>query len=203
MENIEKLASALIKVQSEIGVAVKNKENPHLRSKYADLAAVWDAIAPALTKYGVAVVQAPIWRDGGQFLRTILIHESGQSIEGEYLVRPTKDDPQAWGSCLMYARRYSLAAMIGVVSGEDDDAHRASGGRNKGANIDKVKGPELISAAERIAMKKVWTKAGKTDAMVASYLLEAYEANGTAQVKKSDYQDIMAWCAEPKPSAGV
>ena len=202
MENIEKLAVALIAIQSEIGVAVKNKENPHLKSKYADLGAVWDAIAPAMTKHKVAAVQAPVYHDGGQFLRTILLHESGQSIEGEYLVRPTKDDPQAWGSCLMYARRYSLAAMIGVVSGEDDDGHRASG-RNKGANIDKVKGQDLISAAERIAMKKVWTKAGKSDNMVMSYLKEAYEAEGTAQVKKSDYQDVMAWCAEPKPTTGV
>ncbi len=105
---------------------------------------------------------------------------------------------------MTYARRYSLAAMVGVVSGEDDDAHSSSKpGRSKGANIDKVKGPEMISAAERIAMKKVWTKAGKSDAMVMDYLKEAYEAEGTAQVKKSDYQDVMAWCAEPKPTQGV
>lgn len=203
MNDIKELAAALIAIQAEVGVAITNKENPHLRSKYADLGAVWAAIAPALTKHKVAAVQIPVFHDGQQFLRTVLIHESGQSIEGEYLLRPVKDDPQAWGSCLTYARRYSLAAMIGVVSGDDDDGHRASGSKKTGASIDKVKKPDVLSAAERLAMRKVWLKAGKTDEMVQAYLKEAYDLDSTAKIEKRHYQELMAWCAEPKPGAAA
>ena len=51
------LVSALAKAQGEIQNAALNKVNPHFKSKYADLAAIRDAVVPALSKNGVAVVQ--------------------------------------------------------------------------------------------------------------------------------------------------
>ncbi len=201
MENVEKIAAALVKVQAAISPAVKNKENPHLRSKYADLGAVWDACQVPLTENAIAVTQIPVYHDGLMFCKTILLHESGQSLEGEYMIRPTKEDPQGYGSAFTYARRYSLCGMLGVTN-DDDDGHRASA-RGKTANIDKVKGADVISTAERIAMKKVWTKAGKSDETVMAYLREAFDVDATAKILKKDYQDIMAWCAEPKPTAGA
>jgi len=125
MENVEKLAAALVKAQSAMKIAKKDSENPFFKSKYADLGSVWEACHSALSENEIAVVQSPVFLDGRFFLRTTLLHSSGQSISGDYLIKPVKEDPQAYGSAYTYARRYSLAAMVGVIS-EDDDGNAAS-----------------------------------------------------------------------------
>lgn len=122
----DKIAAAMVKVQSQIKGALKDSTNPHLRSKYADLASVWDACRAALTANGIAVIQCPR-SDGTKVeVETILLHESGQSIESSLTLIPVKNDPQGIGSCITYARRYGLASMVGVTA-EDDDGAEASG----------------------------------------------------------------------------
>jgi|SRR6185503_5992824 len=124
MEN-KSLAAALVKAQSEMKGAVKDTVNPFFKSKYADLGSVWEACHKALTDNGFSIVQAGAFHDGHFFLKTTLLHTSGESLSGEYLIKPTKEDPQAYGSAWTYARRYSLASMVGVIS-EDDDGAAAS-----------------------------------------------------------------------------
>ncbi len=105
--------------------AKKDSENPFFKSKYADLGSVWKACHEALSDNGFSVVQGGTFKDGHFFMVTTLIHSSGQSISGDYIILPVKGDPQAYGSAWTYARRYSLAAMVGVIS-EDDDAEGAT-----------------------------------------------------------------------------
>jgi hypothetical protein len=57
---------------------------------------------------------------------TTLLHVSGEWIRGTIQMKPVKNDPQAVGSCITYARRYSLAAIVGV-SPADDDGNAGSG----------------------------------------------------------------------------
>jgi hypothetical protein len=125
-ENIADLATALAKAQAEIEGAAKGKVNPAFRSKYADLASVWDAIRAPLTKNGLSVVQAPMVTPEGTTLRTMLLHASGQWMASTYPISPTKNDMQGIGSATTYARRYSLMAMVGVAP-EDDDGNAATG----------------------------------------------------------------------------
>ena len=129
MPSIGKLAAALAKAQGEIKGAAKDKDNPFFKSKYADLNAVWSACRAALSKNGLAVIQATFVTPEGMFLRTTLAHESGETTEGVWPIRPVKDDPQGIGSATTYARRFSLAAMVGVApENEDDDGNAASAG---------------------------------------------------------------------------
>lgn len=133
-EETDKLDAALAKAQAEIRGAVKDSQNPHFRSQYADLFAVSEACREALSKNGIAVSQLPRKIDGKPHIVTRLAH-AGQWLRGEYEIRPTKDDPQGVGSAITYARRYSLAAMAGVAPrGDDDDGNAASnvGGSTKG-----------------------------------------------------------------------
>lgn len=123
---IGQIAAALAKAQRQIKAAPKDAVNPHFRSRYADLPAVFEACREALTANEIAVSQIPLVVDGRQILRTILMHSSGEWLAGDYLLKPTKDDPQGMGSALTYARRYSLASMVGVVSEDDDDGNAAS-----------------------------------------------------------------------------
>jgi hypothetical protein len=120
-EQINELAAALAKAQSQIEGAKKDKKNPHFKNDYADLSSVWDACREALTGNGLSVAQsAESSGDGGYGVTTMLLHISGQWLTGTLYLRPTKDDPQGAGSALTYARRYGLAAMVGVAPADDD-----------------------------------------------------------------------------------
>lgn len=123
---MKELATAMAKAQSEIKSALKDSKNPHFKSSYADLTSVWDACRAALTKNGLSVVQVPGFDENDVWLETMILHASGESISGRYPLRPQPQTPQGYGSALTYARRYSLAAMVGVVADEDDDGNAAS-----------------------------------------------------------------------------
>ena len=56
-EQIKELATALATAQGEMGSAIKDSDNPFFKSKYADLASVWDACRDPLSKNGFSVVQ--------------------------------------------------------------------------------------------------------------------------------------------------
>lgn len=122
---MKELAAALCKAQAQIEGATKGKVNPAFRSKYADLASVWDACREALTTHGLSVAQFGRTTEAGAVLVTRLLHVSGEFLEGEVPLLNSKGDMQGLGSALTYARRYGLAAMVGV-SPEDDDANAAS-----------------------------------------------------------------------------
>ncbi len=128
-EAINEIAAALAKAQGEIEGATKNAENPHYKNRYADLAAIWDACRAPLSKNGLSVVQT-VGQDedgvegSGFVLTTTLCHASGQWIESRMHLLLAKQDMQGLGSALSYARRYSIAAIVGVAQ-EDDDAEGA------------------------------------------------------------------------------
>lgn len=124
---MKELYSALVKAQSQIRGAIKDSLNPHFKNRYADLGSVWDACRDALHKNGLAVIQlSDVDASGAPVLLTRIIHESGQHIEGRYpLVCKDPTDPQKLGSATTYARRYALAAAIGIIQ-EDDDGQAAA-----------------------------------------------------------------------------
>lgn len=120
---INELAAALAKAQGEMKAAKENAKNPFFKSSYADLNSVWKACQEVLPKYGLAVLQIPNYSDIFT-LETMITHSSGQWISGSYLIKPQKEDPQGYGSAISYARRYSLEAMLSIVT-EDDDGEEA------------------------------------------------------------------------------
>lgn len=129
-QSVELLAAALAKAQATLKTAEKTGYNPHFKSRYADLAAVWDAARAALTANGLSVMQDVGSLDNGALVTvtTTLLHSSGQWVEcGPLAIPALKRDAQAAGSAITYARRYSLAAAVGVVAAdEDDDANAAA-----------------------------------------------------------------------------
>lgn len=123
-EKIDQLAAALAKVQSTMKGAVKDAHNPFFKSRYADLESVWDACRKPLNDNSLAVVQTMGETANGPTLTTTLVHASGQWIEGSQPVMAKAMTPQDLGSAITYARRYGLAAIVGVVQ-IDDDAEQA------------------------------------------------------------------------------
>jgi hypothetical protein len=121
------LSAAMARAFAQIEGAIKGKTNPAFRSKYADLAAVVDAVKPALAAHGLWFRQVLHRVDGGVCVETVIHHESGGELWcGPLYLPAAKQDPQGYGSALTYARRYSLMAAFGVPA-EDDDGNASSG----------------------------------------------------------------------------
>lgn len=128
--NIGNLAAALAKAQGGFTFAAKTSEAPTFekggnragRRTYADLAAVLDAVRKGLAENELAIIQTPFSRqDGGVLLRTTLAHSSGEWIASEISFPVDRMGAiQGWGSALTYARRYALAAMVGIAQDDDD-----------------------------------------------------------------------------------
>ncbi|HEX7896007.1 MAG TPA: ERF family protein [Terriglobales bacterium] len=147
---------ALSRLQAEVRAAAKDSMNLHFKSQYADLAAVWEACRAPLVRHGLSVVQTTDFDKDDVWLVTTLWHCSGQSISGRYPLRPVKNDPQGYGSALTYARRYTLAAMVGVVADEDDDGNRAStrGNGNRHESYGKITPEQTQTIRDMLASSK-------------------------------------------------
>ena len=132
-DSITELAKALCKAQSEMGGAAKDASNPFFKSKYADLSSVMRVIKEPFANNGLSFVQFPLCDGQNAGVETMLMHESGEWMQSEYLMPLVKKDPQGSGSAITYAKRYALQAMCGIPS-EDDDGNLASTA-NKSVNI--------------------------------------------------------------------
>jgi len=105
---------------------VPTKSGGEYSYTYADLADIITAIRPLLAKHGLSVMQSPSTTAEGVGVVTRI------ACEGEW----AKSDPttvplqgataQAYGSAITYARRYSLAAMLGISAEDDDDGEIAT-----------------------------------------------------------------------------
>ena len=126
IESRPKIAAAFVKAQTQFAPALKTATNPHLRSKYVDLAGCVEAVMDALNEQGIGLIQRTHESEGGVNVETVFIHESGESMSAGVLHVPAdKQNPQGYGSALTYARRYSLMAACGIAP-EDDDGNAAS-----------------------------------------------------------------------------
>jgi hypothetical protein len=122
-ESIKNIAGALLKFHAEVGKISKDAKNPFFKSNYASLSNIQDGIREPLQSAGLVYSQLP---SGENELTTILIHAaSGEYMESTYQMTPVKPDPQAKGSAISYARRYALAAILGL-NVDDDDGNKAS-----------------------------------------------------------------------------
>lgn len=132
-EQLNELAGALAKAQAAFTAVPKGKTAKvgSYSYKYADLADAWDVARQALTDNGLAVIQAPAQLERGVCsVTTMLLHTSGQWVRSTLALDARDASPQSIGSVITYARRYGLAAMVGLVTDDDTDAQE-HGGRDE------------------------------------------------------------------------
>jgi hypothetical protein len=120
-EQQDKLYAALVKFQHTVRPAQKNAAVSHLKNRYANLESVFEAIREPMGACGLCITQLPSMADGQVGLTTRVAHASGQYIEQTMSVPVPDMKIQTIGSALTYLRRYMASAMLGVVTGEDDD----------------------------------------------------------------------------------
>lgn len=150
MIEIKNFAKAFIAAQKEMGNASKDSKNPFFKSKYADLNSIREACLPALNENGIAVLQPIVQVEGKNFVKTLLLHESGESMESlTEIIFNKANDAQAQGSGITYARRYGLQSLVNIGA-EDDDGNKASEGKPKTFN----KNGELANGDDMIEVMK-------------------------------------------------
>lgn len=149
-----KIAAAFIKAQTEMGNATKDSSNPFFKTKYADLNSIREACLPALNKNGIGVLQPIVQIEGKNFVKTILLHESGETIESfTEILFAKQNDPQAQGSGITYARRYGLQSLVSIGA-EDDDGNKASEQLQTIRTINIEQGLEIEKLLRSISVSK-------------------------------------------------
>jgi hypothetical protein len=123
--------AAMSAAQAEMPAVVRDKENTHLRTKYARLETVASAIRPVYTKHGFSLSFGTLTDASPDCIKIFCDcrHSAGHvdRIEGNFPIdlkgtggSVNKTGIQAMGSTISYARRY-LTLMIFNVSIEDED----------------------------------------------------------------------------------
>ncbi|WP_242300705.1 ERF family protein [Bacillus cereus group sp. BfR-BA-01494] len=172
-ETLGKLADALSVAQGEWDNPKNTNVNPQFKSRYAPLDVVINTVKPFLSKQGLSFIQSTSSVEENVIVTTRLMHKSGEWIESDPLTLPAyqlkkggvKDfNAQGAGSAITYGRRYSLTALLGISSEDDDDGNNASGynPNNQGNNNSGNQGgytpdPEKlgkIAYAKRKALEK-------------------------------------------------
>ncbi|MDQ0825387.1 hypothetical protein QFZ60_001560 [Arthrobacter sp. B2I5] len=121
------IAAAIVKVQLEVKAMGKTAKNGHFNNTYAPLDEVMDTALPLLAKNKLGLMQWPITFNGKHYLHTVLVHETGVSMQSDIELLLVKQDPQGLGSSLTYTKRQTVMAILGLsAKDEDDDGNKAS-----------------------------------------------------------------------------
>jgi hypothetical protein len=114
------VAAAWVSARAAIGGTVAKDAKANY-GKYATLAAVMDAITPALAANKLAITQEAELDDAAVTVAATVLHESGETIEFMPLTMPyAQRTAQGVGSAITYARRYQLTAIFGLAPDDDD-----------------------------------------------------------------------------------
>lgn len=132
-DSIAKVAPALVAAQGAIKPIPKDGKNPAFRSRYATLDAIMEAVRPALTAHGLALVQGAMYpetnSDGklvGITVESRIVHTSGEWVASVVPVPVVKADAHGLGSALSYGRRYGISALLALTTDDDDDGNAAA-----------------------------------------------------------------------------
>jgi ERF superfamily len=125
--DIDQLAGSLVAALGELSDVPRDRTAAMgtYSYRYADLAAVLGVVRPVLAAHGLGLTQWPTVEDGDAVVTTTIWHTSGQWLAAPPLRLPAGDTAQQVGSAISYARRYTLLAVLGMAT-EDDDGAAAS-----------------------------------------------------------------------------
>lgn len=133
-EQINELAAALAKAQGSFTnpernrkVKVKLKTGGEYEFYYTTIDRIIEMIRKPMAENGLSFAHSVTLDQEWAIVTTRIMHASGQWIEDELPVKPDGFGPQQVGSAITYGKRYSLSALLGVASDEDDDGNLGSG----------------------------------------------------------------------------
>ena len=185
---MENICKAFVKFQSEFKGMKPDSSNPFFKSTYISLDGILETARPILAKNGLAVIQEATGDGEYIFVKTKLIHESGEMIETEVLkMKPQKNDPQSMGSCITYSKRYQLAALLGISECIDDDANIATYGNN---SPDQSKSTGKLSAKQVGRLLAIGLKAGIKEPEIKKVIKAEFGKDKIEDLSIEDYNIV-------------
>ena len=130
---MKELATAFVKVQSQLHNISKDAEG--YGYSYLTLSKMISETRGPLAECGLVVLQ-PLAEIAGQpAVRTVLMHESGQSIEGIQPISAVTmkqcNSAQELGAAITYARRYGYASILSLAQVDDDAQSLGTGNKSQ------------------------------------------------------------------------
>lgn len=173
-EKFDEVLPALHKASSMFVKVKKDKQNTHLKNKYATLDSVLDAITPALTDNDLMLMQDMIESEAPNRIKveTTVIHVSGQWVKFYAELPIVKNDPQGVGSAFTYARRYAAAAAFGLSQADDDAQIAVKSAQDWKRDIDKC---EDLESLQRV-LKQAWSACDPASKQVVKEHYESRKA---------------------------
>ena len=169
------LYAAIHAAQAKIETVRKNGENPHYKAKYATLDEVWETVREAVNAAGLIVFctvengtcstvehEEKVFNSATKKWEVVSVRKemvtarivthlaevkSGEEITCAFPFSVPIGDPQKVGSAMTYARRYTLTALLEIVTGDgaDDDGEAATN-----HNTPATKNPSASAAADAL-----------------------------------------------------
>jgi len=179
---------ALAAAQAEFSAPKKDAMNPAFKSRYADLASVVEAVAPALSRHGVSFSHETRAIDFGAgpeaCMVTVLTHgESDTRAECAIPLIVGKRDMQGFKSATTYAKRIGLESVTGVAPDDDD---------GNAAVLAAPPRVQKISADEYSALReKLDSLNGSADAAEA-YLCKRWSIRNLTDLTKPQWAEAVA-----------
>ena len=129
MKETPSIHAAFLNAFNNIGNAIKNSNNPHFKSKYANLETVIDQIRPALKEYGLFFIQSFNNHELATTMDLKVWNEYGEHLSLGTICLPVinKDNPQALKSSITLLRRAQLLAAFGMAEIDDDGNEAVKG----------------------------------------------------------------------------
>lgn len=184
-ETIVEISKAMAKFQSEVKQPFKDKSNPFFKSKYVPLESVVESITSIAPKHGISFVQWASNDDTGRVgVSTMIMHTSGEYIEFDPVyMNADKNTAQGAGALISYLKRYSLSAVFGITSDQDDDGNHASGNTNKPKQQPKARPEQIGNLKTKIKEALQVGKEGATERDIMNWLkISEYESLTEAQI---------------------
>jgi len=152
------LIDALIRAQSSIKHATKDGTNPYFKSGYATLEQVITAVKKPLNDNGIYFQQESHENEVGACVETTFWGHGANLPTGKVTIPADRNDAQAFGSALTYAKRYSLSMACGIGHQADDDANSATFEKPSNGNSKPVKKPVVKPVQKKAPVVKAVEK---------------------------------------------
>lgn len=154
-EKFDQVLPALLKAKRQFVTVKKDKKNSHLHNTYATLDSILQAVTPALVNSNLMLMQDMLESDDKSRMKveTTILHESGQWVKYYSEICIVKNDPQACGSALTYARRYAIAAALGLAQADDDAQIAMKSAEEWKRDFDRAKSVDELAFLFRSAIQ--------------------------------------------------
>lgn len=190
-ESIAELSKAMASFQRDVKQPLKDADNPFFKSKFVPLESVVEAITDIAPKHGLSFTQWALSGDDGTLgVATLLMHTSGEFIEYDpVFMKADKPNAQGAGALITYLKRYTLSAIFGITSDQDDDGNSASG--NQAKPITQKQVGELKAASMKFASLRDGTVEQVYQNLNFTDITKLTESQAKANITK-----VKAWIAK-------